>query len=115
MADFFFSLIQQRTVITSEIIVKSYFLKAAIIQGWTETRDSMDKGCASAGMLLWTPKNGMRGSWSQQAACPSWLQAWGCNVMQPADMSRHAGGVGRHRGATTKLRVGGPTSLSIHL
>lgn len=34
--------------------------------------------------------------------------------MQPTDTVRHCSWVSRHLGASTKLRVGGPTSLSIH-
>ena len=67
----------------------------------------------SVGTFFRTPKNGMRGSPSQQAACPSW--PWAGAQDQAANRSvRVAGGLGRHWGASTKLGVSGPTSLSIH-
>ena len=54
----------------------------------------------------------MRDSPSQQAACPSWPRA-GLSIRQ--QQIRPGGwGVGRHWGASTKLGVSGPTSLSIH-
>lgn len=88
-------------MVTFEIIFKLLF------KGYYQVlRDGLKQEtpvCASAGTFFHTLKNGMRGSPSQQAACLSWPQAWGYNVMQPKDMPGRAGGVGRHRGASTKL------------
>lgn len=107
-------------MITSEIIFKSYFKGYIKFLGWTKIRDYKDKVCVLCKHVFSDTEEWYEGLLEPKGCLPILAISLGYNVIQPTNLSRHAGVcvwggwgggvVGRHQGAGTQLGMGGPAT-----